>query len=531
MLPLDSIDIKYKISGRRIVLKNKTYLMGIDIGSTTIKAVTYDIYGNIISVGRKDTGNPEMIRENNLSVACWIPEKLWENVAECIRKSLEGIENSESVKGVAVSAFGVDGGPVDNNGKAIYPFISWQYLGTSEQMNLFLERISKTDTFLINGQVPWYACSVFRMMWIKKYRPDVYKKIFKWLLIQDYINCRLCGGFASDYSISSTTLILDQKKLSWSEEILGAAGIDEKILPPLKQSGEFLGGITDEASERTGLKENTPVIVGGHDNLCGSFAASGFTEGVLIDIGGTFESMILHTGGPELSEEFMRSNLISEASVMKNMHALYGFQYYSGCTEWIKSIMERSDNIGFWDYFKSNVNSHTKPGSGGLLFLPYLTGSYFPKDEKVTGAIFGITAETGRLELTRSLIEGLNFISKDLMNLIIKFSKGEIKLLRVIGGIAYNEFWMQNKSDILNLALEVPDIPEATSLGLAILAGMGSGIYKNPAEAIDTIKKSVKVFIPDKVNSEIYSSIYDNIYTDLSKTVWKISYDIKKFIK
>jgi xylulokinase len=505
--------------------------MGVDIGSTTIKAVIYGTSGNIISIGRVDTGSPEPVIENGEKIECWIPETLWQNVVEAIKTSIKKIENSSYIRGIAVSAFGDDGGPIDKNGNVLYPFISWQYTGTSQQMEDFLHNISPTDAFMINGQAPWYACSVFRMMWMKKNKPQIYSKIYKWLLIQDFINYRLCGNAASDYTISSTTLLLDQEKRNWSDYLLKISGIDERILPQLKQSGDFLGGVTREAALATGLNENTPVIIGGHDNICGSLAASGYEDGVLVDIGGTFESMILHSPKPVLSKEYMKANLITESSVVKNLYALYGFQYYTGCTEWIKSLMESTDNIGFWDYFKSNVNFATKPGSGGLLFMPYLTGSYFPKDEKVSGAIFGLTSGTGRLEMIRSLIEGLNFLSRDLLGLITKFSKKEIKVLRVIGGIAYNTFWMQNKADILKMPLEVPDIPEATSLGLAILAGIGSGVYSGFKEAAEKTKKSFKMYLPDEKNTVIYDNIYKNIFSDLYGTIRKISYNIRKYIK
>jgi len=511
--------------------KDNMYLMGVDIGSTTIKAVIYDINGNIISIGRVDTGSPQAIMENGEKVECWIPETLWQNAVDAIKKSLQRIENSSYIKGIAVSAFGVDGGPIDKDGNVLFPFISWQYTGTSGQMEDFLQNAIPEDVFKINGQAPWYACSVFRMMWVKKNKPQVYKKIYKWLLIQDFINYRLCGNAASDYTISSTTLLLDQEKRNWSGYLLSIAGIDKEILPQLKQSGDFLGGVTRQAALATGLKENTPVVTGGHDNICGSLAATGYQDGIMVDIGGTFESMILHASRPELSNEFMSSNLISEASVVKNLYALYGFQYYSGCTEWVKMLLESTGNLEFWKEFESNVNFKTRPGSGGLLFLPYLTGSYFPKDEKISGAVLGLTIETTKLELIRSLIEGLNFISRDLLDLIKKFANQEIKKIRVIGGITYNDFWMQNKADILKMPLEVPDIPEATSLGLSMLAGIGSGLYSSIKDAEEHIKKPSRIFLPDKNNAVLYDDIYNNLFSDLYGTIRKISYNIRKYIK
>ena len=507
----------------------KSFLMGVDIGSTTIKSVIYDGSGNIKSIGRVETGDPEIVKEKDKKVACWIPDKIWKNVAQSIKQSLNNIDNNVTIEAVAVSAFGNDGGPIDKEGNIIYPFISWQYPGTSVELEDFLENIDSREVFFINGQMPWYASSVFRIMWIKKNRPEIYKNIHRWLLIQDYINFKLCNKDASDYTISSTTLLLDQKKKQWSKKIIEAAGINQEILPPLKQSGSFLGRVTMEASLDTGLSKGTQVIIGGHDNICGSLAAGGHHEDVLVDIGGTFESIILHSKQPVLSEEFFNSNLISEASVVKDMYAIYGFQYYSGCTEWIRSIMGDRDNQEFWDDFLKNVNT-TKPGSNGLLFIPYLTGSNFPKDESVSGTLFGLRADTDKTMLTRSLIEGLNFLSKDLLNLLLKSTKKEMKSIRVIGGITYNKFWMQNKADILNMKIEVPEIPEATSLGLAILAGIGSGYYADLEDSMEKIKKPVRIFTPDERNNIIYSNIYNNIHVELYKTIKKINFDINKYI-
>lgn len=512
------------------MIDKKPFLMGIDIGSTTIKTVIYDGTGNIKSIGRVETGDPETVKEKDKYVACWMPDKIWKNVALSIKQSINNIDNNATIEAVAVSAFGNDGGPIDKDGNAIYPFISWQYSGTSVELEDLLENIDSREVFSINGQVPWYASSVFRIMWIKKNRPDIYKKIHRWLLIQDYINFKLCKTDASDYTISSTTLLLDQKKRQWSKRIIEAAGINREILPTLKQSGSFLGRVTREASLDTGLLEGTQVIIGGHDNICGSLAAGGHHEDILVDIGGTFESIILHSKQPVLSEEFFNSNLISEASAVKDMYAIYGFQYYSGCTEWIRSIVGDRDNQEFWDDFLKNVNT-TKPGSNGLLFIPYLTGSYFPKDESVSGTIFGLKADTDKTMLTRSLIEGLNFLSKDLLNLLLKSTKKEMKSIRVIGGTTYNEFWMQNKADILNMKIEVPKIPEATSLGLAILAGIGSGFYTDLEDGMNKTNKSVRIFTPDEMNNIIYSNIYDNIYSEMYKTIKEVNLNINKFIK
>ena len=191
------------------------YLLGIDIGSTTIKAVIFRYNGNLVSMGRRET----KLFVNNEEYF-WKPEDIWQAVCESIKEAIANIEKPEQIKAVAVSGFGQDAVPLDKQGKCLYPFISWHDKKTGEQMNELLTKIGDREIYNISGAKPWHIHTIYRIMWLKKHEPSIYKKVFKWLPITDYINYKLCGSILTDFSEASTTSLLDQSDLNWSKTCL-----------------------------------------------------------------------------------------------------------------------------------------------------------------------------------------------------------------------------------------------------------------------------------------------------------------------
>ena len=138
----------------------------------------------------------------------------------------------------------------------------------------------------------WRFSTALRLLWMAEHEPEILKRTHKWLLIEDFVNFMLCGGDATDYTMASCTLLFDQRKLDWSDEMLGLSGIDRRLLPDAFPSGTVLGEVTPAAAAATGLAVGTPVVLGGHDYLCGALPVGAIKPGVILDVSGTWEIVL-----------------------------------------------------------------------------------------------------------------------------------------------------------------------------------------------------------------------------------------------
>lgn len=272
------------------------YLLGIDLGSTSLKAVIYNQQGIVIAEANTPTQtfhpNPEQAEWT-----VWQPEQIWGGTADAIKQVISKIDDPLSIKAVAVTGMGMDGVPMDEAGHCLYPFISWHDPRTQPQHDWWKANIGIEKTFSIGGNVLWRFNTALRLLWMMEHEPDILAGTYKWVLIEDFINYRLCGKFATDYTMAACTLLFDQKTLNWSDEILSLSGIDGRLMCDPFSSGTVLGEVTAQAAAQTGLSQGTPIVLGGHDYLCAALPVGGFLDGVVLDITGTWE--IVQVSTPE----------------------------------------------------------------------------------------------------------------------------------------------------------------------------------------------------------------------------------------
>ncbi len=226
------------------------YLLGIDLGSTSLKAVVYDLDGQ--AVARGSVGNTKAhLNPEHPEWAVWIPKAIWEGTAEAVRTALSKIDNPRRIRGVAVTGMGMDGLPVDENGKDLYPFISWHDPRTGPQLNWWRKNVGVERTFSIGGNPVWPINSALRILWMMENEPEVMARADKWLLIEDYVNYLLCGRQVTDYSMASCTMLFDQRHMVWSEELLDLSGIERRLLCMVQPSGTVIGEVTPQAAQAT----------------------------------------------------------------------------------------------------------------------------------------------------------------------------------------------------------------------------------------------------------------------------------------
>lgn len=512
--------------------RNRACLLGIDIGSTSLKAVAFDRSGAILASGSRPT---ERLHPDpaHADWTVWDPAQIWNGACASVRETLAKLEDPAAVAAVAVTGMGMDGVPVDDEGQWLYPFISWLCPRTEPQREWWEANIGAPKTFAVGGNTLWRYSTALRLLWMAEHEPKILARTRKWLLIEDFVNFMLCGREATDYSMASCTLLFDQKTRGWSKEMLQLSGIDGRLLCDPKPSGTLLGMVSPAAAKATALREGTPVVLGGHDYLCGALPVGAFAPGVLLDVSGTWEVVQATLPRPVLTPELQRIGATVECHVARDQYSAMGAAVSADMLEWYRKeygfeakarAVERG--CADWDTLMEEAAA-SPPGSRGVLFLPHMAGSGCPVvDTRSLGGFVGLSSTTSRGDILRALIEGLDYQLLDIIGRMQAAVGFDAEKLVVVGGAARNPFWMQNKADVIGRRIEVPEVQDATPLGAAMLAGIGAGIYRDERDAYECVRREGPTYEPDLRVTERYAKwfeMYKMVYPALKPVSHAIS--------
>jgi xylulokinase len=332
--------------------------------------------------------------------------------------------------------------------------------------------------------------------------------------------------------MASCTLLFDQRKRDWSEEILSQAGIERRLLCEAFPSGTPLGEVTAAAAEATGLAKGTPVILGGHDYLCGALPVGAFKPGVVLDVTGTWEIVLAGIPAPILTPEVQQLGVTVETHVARDTYAVWGGAVASDMLEWYRKeygfeAQLRAEKEGGvdWDYLMA-IAASSPAGARGVMFLPHMSAAGCPVvDARSLGAFVGLSNFVQHGDILRAIIEGLDYQVLDIVTALKTGLGINPDRLVAVGGATRNSFWMQNKADITGLPIDVPDLEEATPLGAAILAGIGIGLYRNEQDAFEHVYKTGKTYHPDPQLTPRYAEWYQ-IYRQLYPILKPVSHQL-----
>ena len=307
----------------------------------------------------------------------------------------------------------------------------------------------------------------------------------------------------------------------WSEEIVAASGIDPDKLPEIVESTFVVGEVTSEAAALTGLSTQTKVVMGAGDGVAGNVGAGCVKPGSAYCCLGTSAWVAGTSEKPVLDEQ---RRIVCWAHAVPGMYSPNGtMQYAGGSYKWMKETlcheeirMAQEKGCSSYEIMNERIAS-CEPGAGGVVFLPYLLGERAPRwNPDAKGVFYGITATTTREQILRSVMEGI------IMNLGICFDilgrDEKIEEILLIGGAARSSQWQRGIADIFGCNVLVPKyLEEAGSMGAAVIAGVGSGIYKD-FSAIDKFIEVQSKVEPDLKNKEIYTPLretFEEVYQAL----------------
>ena len=491
------------------------YLLAHDLGTSGDKATLFTEEGKQLASG---TRSYPLFQERE-EYAEQDGNDWWQAFCETTKELILGSGVSpEDIEALSFSGQMLGLLPVDLKGEPLRRSLIWADLRAVAEAEELRSKISDEEFYAIVGHRNTASYSLQKAMWLKKHEPENYERARCFLNAKDYIVLKLTGRLVTDPSDANSTGAFDLKKRCWSERILQAAGIDGAKFPEIVDSTAVVGTVSAEAAARTGLSTRTKVVMGAGDGVAANVGAGSVSPGSAYLCLGT-SAWVATTAKAPLFDDRMRS--VTWAHAVPGLYSPNAtMQYACGSYDWFKEVIGTgeqliSEKTGEDVYVLLTEEARlSPPGANGLIFLPHLLGERAPRwNEQVRGAFFGISGKTTRSDLVRSVLEG---IAMNLSLCLSAIDPGkEIREIRAIGGGAKNDLWMQIFADLFGIPVTVPEnTRDANSMGAAILAGVGAGIFPD-FSAVSRFIREKKRILPDPERVRTYRELlprYERAY-------------------
>lgn len=490
--------------------------MGVDIGTSGCKAVVFDENGQQLVAANSEYqvifSGDDVAELNSDEVI----EKCFDVIKECT-----GHVEPASVKGLSISSQGEAFTAIGPNKETLCNAMISSDMRSHSYVNSWPQEFGEEKLYQITGHTAHPMFTLFKLLWLKDNRPEIWSKARFFLCFEDLLQFRLGLEPAISWSLAGRTMIFDVRKHEWSTDILRALEISEKQLAKPVPSGGIVGKIDARVARNIGLSVDTFVVAGGHDQPCGALGAGVTEPGMAMYATGTVDCITPAFADPIFTEELRKNNLCTYDHTVKGMYATVAFSLTGGnILKWFRDEfgaeeVAEAERTGVSAYELLLKIVGNKPSS--LLVLPYFTPSGTPYfDTRTKGAIFGMRLSTSRGEFVRALLEGVAFEMR--FNLeILEMSGYKINELRAIGGGAKSVIWTQLKADVIGKKITTLSVTEAGCLGVAMLA-YAADIGKSVRELATRWVKPLSVVYPQAENKRWYDErfkLYRKLYSNV----------------
>lgn len=482
---------------------NKKYILALDQGTTSSRAIIFDRNGNIVSSSQKEFQqvfpNPGWIEHD--------PVEIWKTQ---INSAIDAIKQV-SINPLEIVGIGITNQRETtvlwdkNTGKPVYNAIVWQCRRTAQICDELKKRDLTSyikentglviDAYFSGTKIKWILDNVEGVRERAESGDILFGTVDSWLL------WNLTGGkvHITDYSNASRTMIYNIKELKWDEKILNELNIPMSILPEVKQSSEVYANTKKEI-----FGEEIPIAGIAGDQQAALFGQLCFQEGMVKNTYGTGCFMLMNTGEKIVSSNNGLLTTIAWGVDKKIEYALEGSIFVAGAAiQWLRDELKIIHDSKDSEYFANKVND-----TNGVYVVPAFTGLGAPYwDMYARGAILGLTRGANRNHIIRATLESIAYQTKDVIDAMIEDSGINLTALKVDGGATANNFLMQFQADILNVNVERPDVTETTALGAAYLAGLAVGFWKSKGEIVQnwSINRKFKPEISEEKRRELYN--------------------------
>ncbi|MDR0705424.1 MAG: xylulokinase [Planctomycetaceae bacterium] len=501
--------------------------LGIDIGTSGTKTLAIDATGKILA---------SAIQE----YPCYAPKPLWseqnpDDWWNAAVKTVHNVLKKAHIKSADVKAIGLSGqmhGSVflDKNDNVIRRAILWNDQRTIAECHE-IETLAGGRESLIQ----WVANPALtgftapKILWLRNNEPKNFDKLRKVLLPKDEIRRRLTGEYATEVSDASGMLLLNIADRNWSTQLLSALQLDIDLLGRVYESEDVTGQLTPNAAKQLGLTTDCLVVGGAGDCAAGAIGNGIVNEGILSTSIGTSGVMFVYSDEIKI-DPLGRVHTFCHA--VRGKWHLMGVNLSSGGSlQWFRNALcpelaaeAKKKKADVYDLLTAEAEK-TPPGSEGLYFLPYLSGERTPHaDPFARGCFVGLTLVHGRGHLVRSIMEGVTYSMRDSFE-IFQGLEIPVKQIRASGGGSKSPFWRQIQADVFGQRVVTINSEEGPAFGVALLAAVGAGAFKNIQEACKAVIKVVKEAKPNAKAKKIYDNtmpVYQNLYCSLKNDFKKL---------
>ncbi|MCL2196843.1 MAG: autoinducer-2 kinase [Treponema sp.] len=491
------------------------YLMAIDAGTGSVRAVIFDIRGNQMGCVQKEWKHSEDHAYPGSMNFDWTVN--WKLTCSCIKEVLSetGIDEKNIA---AVSTTCMREGIVlyNANGEELWACANVDARAKDEVTQLKqIDPNLEKELYLKSGQT--FALGALpRLLWVKNKLPDVYKKTAKIGMINDWIIFRLSGVLAVEPSNGSTTGLFNLKTRNWDIDIARRCGIRDDIFPDVKECGTIAAKVSKEGARQSGLAEGTPLVTGGGDCQLGTIGVGVVEEGEAVVFGGSFWQYEFNTSSADCSPK---------CDVRVNCHAIENMWQYEAlafnpglvmrwfrdafCAEEIRLASEQStDPYALLDKAALSIPA----GSYGLICAFSDVMNYI-NWKHASPAFLNFELDPDKFNKAcfyRAIMENACLVTLGHLHLVHEATGKKPEKIIFAGGAAKSFLWPQILADVLGIPVHVPVVKEATALGAAIIAGKALGLYPSIKDAARSLVKIEKIFSPNKENRDVYDKAYQN---------------------
>ena len=477
-------------------------VLGIDVGTTGVKAVVVDDAGVVLA----DADAEQPLSVPRPGWAEQDPELWWTSTRQAVATAMAELRRLP--RSVEIGAVGLSGQMhssvfLDDSCEVIRPALLWADTRTTEQCREITETLGLSGLRRTVGNRALEGFTAPKVLWLRQHEPDSYERLRRLLLPKDYIRYRLTGELATDPSDAAGTLLYDVRERRWSAEALDALDVDVDILPEVVDSADVSGCVSVGAAETLGLQAGLPVVGGGADNAAGAVGSGVVGPGTVQSSIGTSGTMLMPAASPLVDGEM---RLHTFCHCVPDRWYLMGVVLSAGnAMRWLRDVLLEG---GSYETLTAEAED-VPPGSDGLYFLPYLTGERTPhNDSAARGVFFGLHLGHTRAHMVRAVMEGVCFALRDSLELMRPFAE-EIGQIRAIGGGARSRLWRQMQADVFGASVAGMGDGGGPAYGAAALAAVGAGMFDSVAETIDAWVSTKTVSDPNPAGARVYDELYE----------------------
>ena len=497
------------------------YLLGIDVGTSATKTVLFDENG--VALGSKSKEYDLLTPHNG-----WAEQRP-EDWRDAVLYTVKEVVKEQGVAADDIKGIGISGQMhglvmLDENGEVIRPSIIWCDQRTGAEVEDMLKIMPREKWIEITANPPLTGWTAAKILWVRKNEPENYKRCKHILLPKDYIRYILTGEFATEVSDASGMQLMDVAKRDWSQEVLDKLEIDRALLGKMYESCEVTGKVKADVAAELGLSTETVVVGGAGDNAAAAVGTGVVKEGTAFTTIGTSGVVFAHTD---------KVSIDPKGRVHTCCCAVPGAWHIMGVTQaagfslkWFRdnfcqSYITKAQELGVDPYDLINEDIASVPvGSDRLVYLPYLNGERTPHlDSEARGVFFGLSGFHSQEHLLRAVMEGVSYSLCD-CNEILNEMGVKVNDMMACGGGGKSKIWRQMLSDLYGCNVATIKQEEGPALGVAILAGVGSGIFESVQAACDKIITKSAETAPVAENAEKYAKyhkLYQKLYADLKE--------------